>query len=335
MKNIKQKTLMNDENYILPKKPARKINRIKKLKDYEVDMGDRGIYNTKNKLNDLTGREWTYFISSVMETDFAKDEDTYALWKYLQESVIETKYPTTGPESISHNLRKLHPSPKPPQLMRDIIRFFTKPNQIVLDPFMGVGATLLGASLLGDRSAVGIDIEKKYIDIYKEVSKENSLKEQIAILNDARNILKIDEIKDRIFDFILTDPPYSDMLARKRTGGDRKDKGTFTEDPRDLGNIDYQSFLTELRVILNDAIKLLKNKGYIAIFCKDVQPTKNYHNLLHADIVESITKIPHVYFKGYKIWFDKTINLYPYGYPFSYVSHQLHQFILIFRKEED
>lgn len=334
MKTIKQKTLMNDDNYV-PVKTTKKNGKKRKLKEYEIDMGERGIYNTKNKLNDLTGREWTYFTSSIMETDFAKDEDSYSLWKYLQESVIETKYPTSGTESISHDLRKLHPSPKPPQLMRDIIRFFTKPNGIVLDPFMGVGATLLGASLLGDRSAVGIDIEKKYIDIYKEVCKRNSLKEQIAIVDDARNILKIDKVKNTVFDFILTDPPYSDMLARKRTGGDRKDKGAFTQDPRDLGNIDYQSFLTELKMIMGDAIKLLKNKGYIAIFCKDLQPTKEYHNLLHADIVESISNIPNVYFKGYKIWFDKTINLYPYGYPFSYVSHQLHQFILIFRKEED
>jgi len=31
----------------------------RKLKSYEIDMGERGIYNTKNKLNDLTGKEWS------------------------------------------------------------------------------------------------------------------------------------------------------------------------------------------------------------------------------------------------------------------------------------
>jgi len=55
--------------------------------------------------------------------------------------------------------------------------------------------------------------------------------------------------------------------------------------------------------------------------------------MLHADIVAELSKIPNLQFKGYKIWYDKTINLYPYGYPFSFVANQLHQYILIFRKE--
>ncbi len=311
---------------------GRKVKR--KIKDYEVDMGERGIYNTKNKLNDLTGKEWTYFLNSVYITDFRKKEEEFRLWKYLQESIIETKYPTNGKESLGHNLRKVHPSPKPPQLMKEIIAFFTKSGGWILDPFMGVGGTLLGASLLENRNAVGIELEKKYIDIYYKVCKQENLKPQIAICEDSRNILKIDEVKDKTFDLILTDPPYANMLSRKRTGGDRKDKGSFTSDERDLGNIPYKQFLRELRNIIKKSVTLLKNKGYLVIFCKDMQPTKEYHNLLHADIVEEISKIPSVYFKGYKIWYDKTINLYPYGYPYSYVSNQLHQFILIFRKEE-
>ena len=31
--------------------------------------------------------------------------------------------------------------------------------------------------------------------------------------------------------------------------------------------------------------------------------------------------------------YDKSINLFPYGYPYAYVGNQLHQYILIFRKE--
>lgn len=95
----------------------------------------------------------------------------------------------------------------------------------------------------------------------------------------------------------------------------------------------YEQFLPKLREIIEKAVFLLKNKGYLVIFCKDMQPTRIHHNMLHSDIVNEICKIPHIYFKGYKIWYDKTITLYPYGYPFSYVSNQLHQFILIFRKE--
>ena len=332
MKNDKFVASTNNEREkVIIYNNGRKVKR--KLKSYEIDMGERGIYNTKNKLNDLTGKEWTFFTNSVHITDFANNEEEFKLWKYLQESVIETKYPTNGANSFGHNLRKLHPSPKPPQLMRDIIAFFTKSGGWILDPFMGVGGTLLGASLLENRNAIGIELEQKYIEIYNRVCEQEGIKKQIAICEDARNILTMEQVKDKVFDLILTDPPYANMLSKQRTGGDRKDKGSFTQDKRDLGNLSYEQFLPELREVMEKSTSLLKNKGYLVIFCKDMQPTKKHHNMLHVDIVNEISKIPNIYFKGYKIWYDKTINLYPYGYPYSYVSNQLHQFILIFRKE--
>lgn len=332
MKKDNQATLFNEgDEKVIVYPNGRKVKRT--LKEHEVDKGERGIYNSKNKLNDLTGKEWTFFINSVQLTDFAKNEKEFELWKYLQQSVIETKYTTNGNESFGHNLRKMHPSPKPPQLMRDFIAFFTKSGGWILDPFMGVGGTLLGASLLEDRNAVGIDLEKDYIKTYNEVCKQENLKKQISICADSRDILSISQLKNKTFDLILTDPPYADMLSKKRTGGDRKDKGAFTKDKKDLGNVTYEQFFSELRDIMGKAVSLLKNKGYLVIFCKDMQPTNKHHNMLHADIVNELCKISNVYFKGYKIWYDKTINLYPYGYPFSYVSNQLHQFILIFRKE--
>jgi len=307
-----------------------------KVKKFGRDLGERGIYDIRNPLNDLTGREWTHFINSVMETDFASDEDELELWKFLQDSVIPTYYTTNGNDSVGHKLRKAHPSPKPPTLMRDIIKFFTKEDQWVLDPFMGVGGTLLGTSLCEPlRNSVGIDLSKGYIDIYDQVCNQENLKKQITIKGDARDLGKFPEINSKVFDLILTDPPYANMLSKKRTGGDRRDKGNFTEDERDLGNVAYQEFLVELRGIIKQSMKFLKNKGYVILFCKDLQPTKDHHNLLHADIVSSLLEIPNLRFKGYKIWYDKTINLYPYGYPFSFVANQLHQYILIFRKEDE
>jgi len=289
-KRKQTKLIKEDQEKIIVYANGRKVKR--KLKDYEIDMGERGIYNTKNKLNDLTGKEWTFFLNSV----------------------IETKYTTNGSGSFGHNLRKIHPSPKPPQLMRDIIAFFTKAGGWILDPFMGVGGTLLGASLLENRNAVGVDLEKKYIEVYNKVYKQENLEPQLAICEDARNILIIEQIKNKTFDLILTDPPYANMLSKKRTGGDRKDKGAFTKDERDLGNISYEQFFPEFREIIKKSVSLLKNKGYLVVFCKDMQPTNKHPNMLHADIVNEICKIPNIYFKGYKIWYDKTINLYPYGY---------------------
>ena len=64
-----------------------------------------------NRLNDLPGGEWTFFLNSV----------------------VNTRYVTGGEEGYAHHIRKIHPSPKPPQLMRQIIEFFTKENEMVFD----------------------------------------------------------------------------------------------------------------------------------------------------------------------------------------------------------
>ncbi len=82
-------------------------------------------------------------------------------------------------------------------------------------------------------------------------------------------------------------------------------------------------------------MKYLKNDHYVAVFIKDMQPNGKELNLLHYDIINELNKIPDLYYKGLKIWADQTAKLYPYGYPFSYVSTQIHQYILFFRKENN
>jgi len=58
----------------------------------------------------------------------------------------------------------LHPTGKPLKLMQMLVNDFTEPGQLILDPFMGSGTTLLAAKNLG-RKAIGIEIEEKYCEI--------------------------------------------------------------------------------------------------------------------------------------------------------------------------
>lgn len=275
-------------------------------------------HDPRNPLNDLTGAEWVFFLNSVEST----------------------AYSTKGPEGFAHKIRRIHPSPKPPQLMSKIIQFFTKKHGWVLDPFVGVGGTLLGCSLCS-RNGVGIDLNQPYLDAYKQVCAEVHLSTQHVICGDSRCVPDlIQQVLEapKQFDLILTDPPYSDMLARARTGQQKKVKGNtdatpFTDLAHDLGNLPRDQFLEQLHHIMQLSVNLLKPKGYCIIFCKDLQPTPEHHNMLHVDVVNEMLKIEGLRFKGYKIWHDKTPKLYPFGYPFAFVSNQLHQFILIFRKD--
>ncbi len=285
-----------------------------------IRVPDGRKYHRKNRLNDLPGGQWTYFLNSV----------------------INTRFPAFGDESYAHEIRKIHPSPKPPQLMRDIIEFFTKENEMVLDYFMGVGGTLLGASLC-NRKAIGIDLNDLYIDAYKRASSSLGLDEQQTILGDSIQILKNENLMDSYLEnrkasLILIDPPYGDMLAREKTGETVKKKQDnsptpFTNLTSDLGNMEIEEFFPVFKTSVENSLKYLKAKGHVVVFMKDLQPNKISTNLLHARTIDELSSIEGLNYLGLKIWADQGVNLYPYGYPYAFVSNQIHQYIMIFRSD--
>ena len=285
-----------------------------------IQVPDGRKYHRKNKLNDLPGGQWTFFLNSV----------------------INTRFPTNGVEAYAHDIRKIHPSPKPPQLMRDIIEFFTKENELVLDYFMGVGGTLLGASLC-NRNAIGIDLNQQYIDTYKEANKALGLKEQVTLLGDSIQLLKSGKeinglLKNKKASLVLIDPPYGDMLAREKTGeAIKKNQDSsptpFTDLATDLGNMEIDEFFPIFKESIKDSMKYLKSRGHIVVFMKDLQPSKTSPNLLHSRVIEDLAEIEGLRYLGMKIWADQGVNLYPYGYPFAFVSNQIHQYIMIFRMD--
>jgi DNA modification methylase len=61
------------------------------------------------------------------------------------------------------NLLHLHPTVKPIALVADAILDSTRPDQIVLDPFLGSGTTILAAERAG-RRGYGIEIDPLYVD---------------------------------------------------------------------------------------------------------------------------------------------------------------------------
>lgn len=284
---------------------------------YGIFMGERGIYDTRNKLNNLTGKEWVFFTNSV--------------WI--------TAYPPSSTENIGVKHRKIHPSPKPPGLLRDIIQFFTKPDSTILDPFAGVGGTLLGTALAGEnRKCIGIELEQRYIEAYKKCCQAEQLEEMIMINDDSSNMLNHEIIMSTQFDLIVADPPYSDMMNKKRTGQKKKlydfnEATPYTDSEHDLGNLSKDQYFESLLSIVTAAASRLKTNKYFILFCKDFQPQKDSPNILHADIINLLSGVEGLQYRGMRIWHDQAMDLYPFGYPFGFVMNQIHQYILIFRKE--
>ena len=98
-----------------------------------------------NLLNDLNGSQWLFW--------------------------TDTLYITNFPPDTTHALRKEHGAMKPPELMAEIIGFFTKRGELVLDPFAGVGGTLLGAALT-QRRGIGFELNPRWVEIYRQIQRD-------------------------------------------------------------------------------------------------------------------------------------------------------------------
>lgn len=75
---------------------------------------------------------------------------------------------------IAKTNRPDHPCPKPLPLMRDLVGLFTDPGDVILDPFMGSGTTLVAAKSL-NRQAIGIEIEEKYCEVAVDRLRQGNL----------------------------------------------------------------------------------------------------------------------------------------------------------------
>lgn len=290
-----------DEKQKLEKSKADELERMPK--SFRKDLGERGFYDKRNSLNDLTGKEW----------------------KFMSKSVITRSYPP----DFQHHLRKQHGGQKPPLLCADLIKTFTKKGDTVLDPLMGVGGTLIGAALCG-RKAIGIEINKKWIDIYKKVCELEDLEEFKTFHNNCKNILR--KGSKNSIDFILTDVPYWNMDKVEKTRSKVAAKSNLSRfNQKEIQT--KQEWLDDLTEIFDLCYGVLKNRKYLAIFIGDMYRGKKYH-ILSADLAEAIQDKTKFALKANLVWYDVSKNLHVYGQPHAFIPSMIHQNILIFRKEE-
>ena len=265
-----------------------------------------------NKLNDLTATEW------------------------IPETISVFTQKGLGANHKDAQIEKQHPAPYSFQDIARLIRFFTKANQRVLDPFVGVGSTLK-ACAIHNRKGTGIELVPKYVELTKkrletELGGLFDNKDQIIIKGDALKL--IENFEDNYFDFIVTSPPYWNILNKK---ADHKVKETrlannldtkYSEHKDDLGNIpDYEKFLDVLSDFFKDCNRVLKPKKYLCVVVSDFRNKDRYY-MFHSDLANKLEKRGYQ-LKGITILYQSRKKIYPYGYPYSYVPNIHHQYILI------
>lgn len=280
-----------------------------------------GVVDKRNKLNDLTGKEW------IPETK-----------SYMFQKGLGASHPHA-------QIERQHPAPFSFQDIESLVKFFTKAGMSVLDPFGGVGSTAKACELLG-RICTSIELSEKYhrLSIKRlesEVGKGTS-KHHKFINGDSCRILP--QLASDSIDFIVTSPPYWGILHKqdqkvKRNRVQYNLDTQYSDDANDLGNIEnYEQFLTILcEKIFLQCGRILRKGKYMAIIVSDFRDKGDFISF-HSDLIQRLNKtvLPEggvLSLQGTKVLIQNHKSLHPYGYPFSYVENIHHQYILIFKKK--
>jgi DNA modification methylase len=272
----------------------------------------KGKDRRKKQLNHLSGKEWASFSISVEE------------------------YPDTRSRK-----QKLHGACFPESLARQQIRIFTKRGETVLDPFVGVGTTLDVAKEL-ERRGIGLDINPDFIEIAKsDIGDDSNFR---LICDDIKNLP--DYVKSESIDFVLTSPPYANLLKKVKDSFAYKwqehskldpisNPRPYTSSPRDFGNMSYENFLEALEEAMKLTFDALKSDAYAVWVVKDfrdLEHGKPYVNL-HGDVIQCGENA------GFTLWdikiYDQTRfrPLVCLGYPSrNFYLNIGHSYMLTFKK---
>ena len=144
-----------------------------------------------------------------------------------------------------------------PYVAKNIILRYSKPNDLVLDQFVGGGTTLIECKL-NNRNAIGIDINPKAVEITKDkLNFETEFQNNIKVnLGDACNL---QDVEDDSIDLICTHPPYADIIK-------------YSEDiEEDLSHLKYKNFLIAIEKVASECYRVLKKNKFCAIVMGDTR----------------------------------------------------------------
>jgi DNA modification methylase len=284
------------------------------------------VSHPRNTLNDLQGREWIKFTKSWLICDsrrYQRNRDT-----------------------------ELHPARYPEELVTEFVSFFTKAGESVLDPFCGSGATLVSCHETG-RRGVGVELSTRYFEVCRSrLSELGALDPEHGCTvrhGDACRLtdpslwaglphLLADDDLPR-FDFIMTSPPYFNMLRKSRGGvlsahRKRAQAGldtAYSNDTRDLGNLhDYDDYVEGVGRIFDQCAALLRPKRYLVVVVQNMRDVDGEVRPMAWDLQRRISQS--LSFQGERIWCQNSKPLGIWGYPTVFVPNYHHHYCLVFRK---
>jgi len=198
---------------------------------------------------------------------------------YKQKIIVEKKL---GREvSIAEFMDKYFEIPKDvyasgnsifdPVMTEIAYRWFNIDGGKIIDPFAGGTTRGAVASCMG-YEYTGVDLSERQVETNREQwekIKHETEKRPEWIIGDSTNI---DKLAPGEYDFIFSCPPYADLEV-------------YSDDPRDISNMDYEEFAIVYREIIKKTVKMLKENRFACFVVSDIRDRKGlYRNFVGLTI---------------------------------------------------
>ena len=287
----------------------------------EITQAEKEEQQRARTFNGLTAREWTRMSRNVWD-DLSSPRDK----RHLEHGAVF-----------------------PLKLAERCVTLYSGADDLVCDPFLGVGTTVVAASRLG-RRGVGIELNPRFAAIAEEWVEEDSslLSPESAptIINgDCRE--QLGSIEPDSVQLTVTSPPYADFIRRSVEDRKKTHKTSrivahnnstvkpYSDDPRDLGNLDYAKFIPACREVLEPLLKATKPGGYAVWVVKDHRlPPELPYVPVSSDLARAAIDV------GW-LWHDMIVwnqneqrSLVLLGYPSRFYTNQNCSFLVVLRKPE-
>lgn len=236
-----------------------------------------------------------------------------------------------------------HPAKYPEELVAHFLQFFTKEGSWILDPFAGVGSTLIACKETG-RNAVGIELNPEFVEIgNRHLQSVKGRGTTQLVQGDAYQateyIHSLFGKQSPSFDFLMTSPPYWNMLRKSRGGNDSVHKEReaaglniyYSDLELDIGNIDeYEEYIESLGKIFDRVEELLKPSAYLVVVVQNMRDIDGEMKPIAWDLAKRFSQTYSL--KQEMIWCQDNKRLGCWGYPTTYVSNVHHHYCLVFQR---
>jgi DNA modification methylase len=207
----------------------------------------------------------------------------------------------------------------PAELVEFFVKFYAKPGDVYLDPFMGQGVQMQVAKILG-LQYYGYDLSTEFFGYIDSVRSK---------IDDGKTVLNIthgdsrfpSNIPDGIGDFSFHSPPYWDIE-------------NYGDEPGQLGNGSYEEFLVGMRDVARAWLPKFKPGAFHVVNVNDFRKDGRFYPY-HADTIRVYKEAGWELFDTWIIaglLISASASIFARGKIERRIAPKVHEYALVFRR---